>query len=649
MRTVKRIFIFLLLLVFLLGLLPLVDGIIFKRGYLTLLDYNSHGKAQVQDYSMGWLSSTAKIFLPASDGKGGVTLDQTIYHGPFLINPLTNEREFKQAAIVTMVHLDPKTESYLAGTDTSNGVLQMTTLVTYSNHFTTQVQSPVFNIKVGSQGKLVFQGVSGTIDSTVENNFIKSSSTDLHLGAISGESNGISVAATPSTLRGEVTCPDAASLCSVSAESAFPLLQSVNAQGGTTKLTGLHFKTDSHNANNNYSNNFQFSFSSLVAPDYSTGASSLKISYDHLNAAEIRDLFNNLQQAQNQYTDLRSSQLAAAAALNAALPKIITPQSTFNEDLRITAPAGVLTATGKVFWPAGAAATATSSAELMLVANAQVKVRASVTLVNDIIKKMDEKKAAEEEAAALAMPAKPAVETPPPLITIDETKLPAYMEFRKEIDDLTNSKVISTQIQIVIYKMSDTHTPVRDFNNAVDAMLKSNQITYPVATNLRNGYLNFFDAQQKAILATVFAKPAANLRDLKAQIQSLAQIKVIPDDVANELIDLQQQSLAPEIYNVALAKFVAGNVIPAELETFLKASYDVINKDLSLNPEALNAPSAVAVAAAPAPAPVGEVQAEFDSYVKQGYIKQDLNDYVIDFEYKDGVITLNGVPLKNSK
>jgi uncharacterized protein YdgA (DUF945 family) len=647
MRTVKRIFIFLLLLVFLLGLFPLADGIIFKRGYLALIDYNSHGKAQVQDYSMGWLSSTAKIYLPFSDGKGGVTLDETIYHGPYLINPLTDEREFKQAAVVTIVHLDPKSESYLLGNNSGNGVLQMTTLVSFTNHFTTQVMSPVFTIKVGSQGKIVFQGVSGTIDATVENNFIKSTSSDLHLGAISGESNGITVSATPSTFHGDVTCPDAASLCSISADSTFPLLQSANAQGGTTKLTGLHFKTDSHNTNNNYSNNIQFNFSSLVTPDYSTGASYLKLSYDHLNAAEIRDLFNNLQQAQDQYTDLSSSQLAAAAALNAALPKILTPQSSFSEDLKITAPSGVLTATGKLFWPAEAA-TATSSAELMMAANAQVTARASVALVNDVIKKMDEKKAAEDEAAALAMPAKPAVDTPPPLITIDETKLPAYIEFRKEIDDLTNSKVISPQIQIVVYKMSDTHAPVRDFNNAVDAMLKSNQITFPVATNLRNGYLNFFNEQQKAILEAVFAKPAANLRDVKAQIQSLAQIKVIPDDVANELIDLQQQSLAPEIYNVALAKFVAGNVIPAELETLLKAQYDVINKDLSLNPEALNAPSAAESAPAAA-APVGEAQAEFDSYVKQGYIRQDLNDYVVDFEYKNGVITLNGVPLKNSK
>jgi uncharacterized protein YdgA (DUF945 family) len=647
MRTVKRIFIFLLLLVFLLGLFPLADGIIFKRGYLALIDYNSHGKAQVQDYSMGWLSSTAKIYLPFSDGKGGVTLDETIYHGPYLIKPLTDEREFKQAAVVTIVHLDPKSESYLLGNNSGNGVLQMTTLVSFTNHFTTQVMSPVFTIKVGSQGKIVFQGVSGTIDATVENNFIKSTSSDLHLGAISGESNGITVSATPSTFHGDVTCPDAASLCSISADSTFPLLQSANAQGGTTKLTGLHFKTDSHNTNNNYSNNIQFNFSSLVTPDYSTGASYLKLSYDHLNAAEIRDLFNNLQQAQDQYTDLSSSQLAAAAALNAALPKILTPQSSFSEDLKITAPSGVLTATGKLFWPAEAA-TATSSAELMMAANAQVTARASVALVNDVIKKMDEKKAAEDEAAALAMPAKPAVDTPPPLITIDETKLPAYIEFRKEIDDLTNSKVISPQIQIVVYKMSDTHAPVRDFNNAVDAMLKSNQITFPVATNLRNGYLNFFNEQQKAILEAVFAKPAANLRDVKAQIQSLAQIKVIPDDVANELIDLQQQSLAPEIYNVALAKFVAGNVIPAELETLLKAQYDVINKDLSLNPEALNAPSAAESAPAAA-APVGEAQAEFDSYVKQGYIRQDLNDYVVDFEYKNGVITLNGVPLKNSK
>jgi uncharacterized protein YdgA (DUF945 family) len=647
MRTVKRIFIFLLLLVFLLGLFPLADGIIFKRGYLALIDYNSHGKAQVQDYSMGWLSSTAKIYLPFSDGKGGVTLDETIYHGPYLINPLTDEREFKQAAVVTIVHLDPKSESYLLGNNSGNGVLQMTTLVSFTNHFTTQVMSPVFTIKVGSQGKIVFQGVSGTIDATVENNFIKSTSSDLHLGAISGESNGITVSATPSTFHGDVTCPDAASLCSISADSTFPLLQSANAQGGTTKLTGLHFKTDSHNTNNNYSNNIQFNFSSLVTPDYSTGASYLKLSYDHLNAAEIRDLFNNLQQAQDQYTDLSSSQLAAAAALNAALPKILTPQSSFSEDLKITAPSGVLTATGKLFWPAEAA-TATSSAELMMAANAQVTARASVALVNDVIKKMDEKKAAEDEAAALAMPAKPAVDTPPPLITIDETKLPSYIEFRKEIDDLTNSKVISPQIQIVVYKMSDTHAPVRDFNNAVDAMLKSNQITFPVATNLRNGYLNFFNEQQKAILEAVFAKPAANLRDVKAQIQSLAQIKVIPDDVANELIDLQQQSLAPEIYNVALAKFVAGNVIPAELETLLKAQYDVINKDLSLNPEALNAPSAAESAPAAA-APVGEAQAEFDSYVKQGYIRQDLNDYVVDFEYKNGVITLNGVPLKNSK
>jgi uncharacterized protein YdgA (DUF945 family) len=648
MRTVKRIFIFLLLLIFLLALLPFAEGIIFKRAYLSLIDINTHGKAQVQEYNLGWLSSTAKIYIPfgGTDAKSnlpaGVTLDETIYHGPYLIDPSTNVRVFKQAAIVTTVHLDPKLESYLLGNNTSDGIMQMTTLISHQNHFTTQVQTPVFNIKVGSEGKIVVQSTSGTVESDAENNFIKSSTSDWHLGAISGESNGISVSATPATLQASVNCENTASLCSVRANASFPLLQGTNAQGGTAKLTGLHFKTDSHNVDNNYSNDIQFSVSSLVTPDYSTGASSLKLSYSHLNAAEIRDLLSSLQQAQEQYTDMRSNQLAAAAALNAALPKIITQQTTFNEALKISTASGALTSTGKLFWPPNTSAA--SSAELMMAADAQVNVRASVALVASVIKEMDDKKAAEEEAAAAAEP-KPVVEAPPPFITIDETKLPAYIQFRQEINALVANKVITPQIQIVIYKMSDSHTPVRDFNNAVDAILKSNQITYPVATNLRNGYLSFFDAQQKAILEVVFATPATNLRDLKAKIQSLDQAKVISDNVANELIDLQQQSLAPEIYNVALGKLVSGNVIPAELNTLLKSQYDVINRDLSLNPEtALNAP----VAAAPAP-PVGDIQAEFNSYLQQGYIKQDLNEYVIDFEYKNGVITLNGVPLKNSK
>jgi uncharacterized protein YdgA (DUF945 family) len=661
MGKLKRFGLFLLLIIIVVALAPLITGILFKRSYTSFLEANSQGKVQIQQYNLGWLSSDAILYYPISAGAQdpaskipvptGVTVNQHIVHGPYLLNPWTGVHDIAQVAIQSVMHLDAKTEAFLLGPSTE-GVMQINTLVSFLNEFTSEIQSPVYNIKLPSAGKISWQGISGTGDSLISGGRIKHVVSTLRLGALDAENNGYTFSMQPITLSVDMDCSSGSSLCTGTQETSLPQMLGVNPDGQSVKISGISFKTSSTLSGNDYGSTIEFGLNNLNTPDYTATSSSLKLAYDNLNATEMSKLLDKLKADQTEYSDMHSRQLAMAADINSGVAKLVTAKTVLTHNLRLNTSAGNIASSGRMYWPPKTPLP-TTALEVALESNAELTVRASVSLVTQILKSIDEKNA-QEEALAMANAPRPAQASPAAAAAADyESSLPEFVAFQTQVNTMATQKLIKPEQQTALIDAAKSRMAPVEFSNLVYGWYKAKQITAPPAKQLEAIYPVFFTADQKKIVDIVFSTPAANLHELRDRINTLVQINGITPTVGNELVDLQQQSLAPEIYAVALHKFVVFNVLSPELETQLKAQYSVINHDLSLNADAgisvgatpgvapLTAPGSVAAAA---PVQKGKTELQFEDLIRQGYVTLDGDSYVINVVYKDGALQINGHP-----
>jgi uncharacterized protein YdgA (DUF945 family) len=659
MGKLKRFGLFLLLIIIVLALAPLITGILFKRSYIAFLQANSHGIVQIQQYSLGWLSSDATIYYPISTSPQdpasktpaptGVTLIQHIVHGPYLLNPWTGVHDIAQAAIQTTMHLDAKTERFLLG-PSMEGVMQINTLVSFLNNYSSQIQSPVYNIKLPSAGKISWQGISGTEDTEISGTHIKHVVSDIRLGALDAENNGYTFSMQPISVSLDIACSNSSSLCSGTQKTSLPQLLGVNPEGQSVKISGISFEASSTLSGNDYGSTFVLNLNNLNTPDYTATSSTLKLAYENLNATEMSNLMEKLKANQTEYSDMHSRQLAMAADINAGVAKLITAKTVLTHSLRLNTSAGNLVSSGKMYWPPNTPLP-TSSLEVALKSNAEFNIRASVSLVTQILKSIDERNAQEEAQAIANAPQHETQVAPVTAVADYESTLPEFISYQSQVNTMATQKLITPQQQAALIDAAKARMAPVEFSNLVYGWYKAKQIAAPPAKQLEAIYPGFFTADQTKIVDIVFSTPAANLHELRDRINTLVQINGITPTVGNELVDLQQQSLAPEIYAVALHKFVVFNVLSPELETQLKAQYSVINHDLSLNADA-----GISVGATPGSAPLsapgnvvapvqkGKTELQFEDLIKQGFITQDGDDYVTSVVYKDGILQINGHP-----
>ena len=429
-------------------------------------------------------------------------------------------------------------------------------------------------------------------------------------------------------------------------KTLLPQILGVNPEGQSIKISGIYFNVSSAQHGSNFDSTIDVGLNNLNTPDYTVSASNLHLSYENLNASVMTALVAKLRANQTAYADENSRSLAMLADINSNAAKLVTAKTVIMHNFKLNTSAGNILSSGKFYWPPNTPLP-TTALEVVLKSNAEINVRASVSLVTQILKAIDEKNA-QEEAQAMANAPRPQQQSEVP--TVDyESSLPEFIAYKSQVDTLATQKLITPQQQAMLTDAAKSRMAPVEFSNMVYGWYKAKQLTVPPAKMLEAAYPVFYTADQKKIVDIVFSAPAANLHDLRDRIIALVQINVITPTVGSELIDLQQQSLAPEIYAVALHKFVVFNVLSPELETQLKAQYSVINHDLSLN-----ADSGISVGATPgvapslgAPAvaaPKGKTEMQFDDLIKQGFVTQENDDYVTTIIYKDGALQINGHP-----
>jgi uncharacterized protein YdgA (DUF945 family) len=666
MRSLLRYIVILAIISFVLSLIPFGVGILFKQNYLNLIQKQYEGRLEVQEYHLGWFESTAKLYykMPAADKSGtmpagamptGVTIDEHIIHGPYAVDPSTNIREFVEGFIVSTVHLDPAAEKFY--NIPSDGLMQAQTSVSFSNTYTSDFHSAVIGVKTPDYS-LSWQGLSGTSKMEISDSMFAHISGDLVAGTLNEQGANNSFSISGAKINVDATCGENR-MCVGKHSVQIPAVLAVNHAGEAAKITNVSVMSTSSDTNNNFNNNVKISLGSMSAPSFSLGASSLNLAYANLNATEFTNLLEKVKADRDANSDPTSQRLVLAGDINSGLIKVLTPQSTMTNDLLLSTSNGNLTANMKISFPPNQPMPQ-SAMELPMKAQVSLNLRVAASLVEAVIKTIDEKNAAINAAKIAAQPEAPIISPS----TDFEAGLPAFTQFQIQVNNLVTQKAISPQLQASVYNMVKLHKNVQDFNAFVDNLTRSRQIQPAPASQLKLNYAAFYNIDVKNILNVIFSATTPNLRTLQMKIGALGQINIISQTTANELIDLQNQSLAPEIYRLALHRFVVNNVIPAELETELDANYGYINKDLSLNADSgmgMTAPGAPgALPSSPgmqgmggqlpnqAPqaeqAAVGELQSQFDTFVKDGYIVRNGDDFVVSITYSNGVVKVNGLP-----
>ncbi len=541
---------------------PGINGYYFKNHYLKLIEAHGGGvgKLKVTDYQLGWLSSTAELTMDFNDPDAKtpdptkvIAFEQQITHGPFLQDPDNGGWVVAQAAMQTQVHLDKKIESML-GVNTADGIMQVSTVVSFADHYANQVKTPLFNFKNDDKGTITWQGMTGMVDVDFVSEQLKHVKTDVALGQLSIQGPTMTLTMPSMAAQAEKNC-QAAIMCTGTSSLAVPSISGAQ-ESKTVKLAGLTTKTTyGVGAGNDYHADLDVMLNKLDVPDYSFGPISLKFSAANLNATELKKMIDISKRiAAAPAAELQAQQLVALAEYNKILPNVIMAATVLHEDAKIDTSYGRFTSTAKFYWPANTPLPANSSDLSKM--NFNMDVHAATTLVDQVIAVLD------------GTTAKPK-------------------------------------------SVSDVVTPV------------------------------------------VPEKPAAPTAEetIHALLDPLTNDKKMSDDAVKAIIDLHKKHLLPAIYDAAIEKIMFAQRLPMatekEITKKLQDQYAGSYTENDITADVTTATPASAVTDKTPPAQPsnasGQAQAQLDAMIKQGYVRQDKDNYVVSIVYENGTMKVNGV------
>lgn len=154
--------------------------------------------------------------------------------------------------------------------------------------------------------------------------------------------------------------------------------------------------------------------------------------------------------------------------------------------------------------------------------------------------------------------------------------------------------------------------------------------------------------------------PPTDLDGLQKQIDAWATQNLITTSVGIQLKDIVKSKVASDVFAANVDQFVLRKDVPSTLASQLKVEYtSIVDKGKKPVPgkpgmPPVAAPQPVVVQAAP-PAPPAQPTSQaamkkqqIQDFLKQGYIKQDNDDYVTTITRENGVIKINGLNFPSS-
>lgn len=406
----KKLVIFVVMMVGALAIIPWIDGVITKRFYLNLLtslNQTNQVKLEVVEYHNGWLKSHVKIrylnIIPPSQAQqymvGGnnmvpneITLDEVITHGPFVNNPTTNSMTWALASINTTLHLPNAMESKLLPGKASEGLLQVSSIITFDHEWMGVIKSPSLHIKLPKNTELTWQGIQGMAQFKLSETSITKSNVELTLGDLTVDENSASNAPTHRKLslqaitikyNGELK---SSGLWEGAFDVTLPSLAVAGPDGNNVNINGLTFKADAGtNANNHYKIAEVFSLTKAELPGNPTfviSPAKAELAINDLSIKGLVSLIRFIKTITNDKTTLSPAQLQAQY-LN-LLVGVITPSTTVDSNVSISTSLGKLSLVGKAALPPNSTSP-NSLNEALVVGNAHIDIHVSAPLAMKIV------------------------------------------------------------------------------------------------------------------------------------------------------------------------------------------------------------------------------------------------------------------------
>lgn len=483
MRVISILFI--MVIIICIGVVPWVDGYLFKQNYLNLLktlsSENNH-IIKILDYRQGWLGSYAKLYIEPLNYKTadqtkpakGMIIEQTITHGPFLYDRINNQWEFARAEIQSDVSFPGALQTVLVN-QTDQSDLHAITVVNLAGDYISQVQMPAFVLKnIPGLKNITWYGLGGILTAQVVNNRAKRLTGDFIIGALVIQINDAE-----SIRSNEITFQYDTDLQSLGIwngryDVGFLGVAINNVNGFDALVNGLNvtnaFGVDK---NNFYNNSIRFSLNKLQVGDLLVNPSTVSLAVNHLNVQGLVGFINEVSAVKTAEVSQENLQ-----KMSELFPSLLSPSSTINEVVKIETSAGRLESNGKVFWPEGHPLPKTAE-EFMANVNFQINIRVSISLVNKVIELLYNDHSVQEKPTLQSVINSEVQSTP---------SVPTEQSLIAHVDALSHDNQIALDVSFQLKDLIYRHLPLDVFVSNIDQYVLKKEMSSQVAEQLKSEY-----------------------------------------------------------------------------------------------------------------------------------------------------------------
>lgn len=192
------------ILIMIVGSVPWIDGVIFKKNYLhviNIINQDNRVKIDVLEYTQGWLKSTAKVrvtlvnnglSMPYQANSQRVNIlspitflvEQNISHGPLTYDPLRQKLSVGYANIYSFMRLPEELSTTVLGNLKSEGVIEMSTLAQFNGDWVGEIRMPKLITTLPNYFNIVLDGLRGDYKFVIIRDHFRNISANIQFGAM---------------------------------------------------------------------------------------------------------------------------------------------------------------------------------------------------------------------------------------------------------------------------------------------------------------------------------------------------------------------------------------------------------------------------------------------------------------------------------
>jgi uncharacterized protein YdgA (DUF945 family) len=416
----------------------------------------------VKAYHLGWLHSTATINIASpnallenlygasADSSQGMTVEQTITHGPFVKHPTLHHLTAGYASIHSDIIIN--NHPVISPINQNQSIMQFDTLAEFHGNYINSLTMQGLLLQIPFIGKLTWQGLSGTMSFLMNQNRLSAIQTDLQINPLEADTNFGSLKMANATFQSKAS-RQTLGLWKVSQVLSIPTV-SIIGMNMTSKTTGLTFILRSEvNGTHSYDSSLKVDLEQIITPQITVQPASLTFAINHLDA---KDMVTFIKKPPATYAD--------------EITQLLTPDTTFTSDMSFGTNHGKFEFHTKGFWSPGTKPF-TQLNDALSQLNYEAHIRIAVGLIHHLID---------------LIPADTNAYSPEVVTT-----LPALSQtpFEAAIDALVEQKEVTGYGASQLKGLQQTQKiSLQNYHTFIDRLAKTKTITTQAVPTLKNLY-----------------------------------------------------------------------------------------------------------------------------------------------------------------